>query len=174
MIVRVEENGTPGVRVHVYRAVHPLRGVAPPRPPSVRTSSNSITKDQQQKSSVGRTVGAKASQKPRKDLPNKQINKQASTANKLIGVSSPLRGGGCNRPTVTCISSYYFLLSFLPIFSPFVFVYRFTRLSPVLFSSLQSRFLFPFPLPFDPTVGTANSTSRSTSLCAVAVTSSSH
>ena len=41
-----------------------------------------------------------------------------------------------------------------------------------MFSSLQSRFLFPFPLPFDPTVGTANSTSRSTSLCAVAVTRS--
>ena len=146
-----------------------LRALPPFVPHRIRSQKIS-----NKKSSVGRTVGAKASQKPRKDLPNKQINKQASTTNKLIGVSSPLRGGGCNRPTVTCISSYYFLLSFLPIFPPFVFVYRFTRLSPVLFSSLQSRFLFPFPLPFDPTVGTANSTSRSTSLCAVAVTSSSH
>ena len=64
-------------------------------------------------------------------------------------VSVRSRSRNCNRPTVTCISSYYFLLSFLPIFPPFVFVYRFTRLSPVLFSSLQSRFLFrnPFPLP---------------------------
>ena len=65
-------------------------------------------------------------------------------------MSSLVRGGGCNRPTVTYILSYYFLYSFPPYFflvfvsssySPFCIV--FSIAFPFVF--LQRNSFFPFP-----------------------------
>ena len=56
-------------------------------------------------------------------------------------MSSLVRGGGCNRPTVTCILSYYFLYSFFSLFSSF----SSRRLSPRFCIVFSIAFPFRFP-----------------------------